>query len=166
VFPALAIGFEEPEDNVLERPATEIQRGMLNSSRLQELFAQSLLISAGTMASYLYGLGRYGAGRRAGSHAFMTLTSAQLLQALSSRSRSSSIYRPKGAGPNPLLKAAVVGSLGLQLATLLPGPRRILGLSRLGPLDLLVVATGSIVPFLLNEARKLRQPAVEGDCDE
>jgi Ca2+-transporting ATPase len=166
VFPALAIGFEEPEDNVLERPPTEIQRGMLNSSRLQELFAQSLLISAGTMASYLYGLGRYGAGRRAGSHAFMTLTSAQLLQALSSRSRSSSIYRPKGAAPNPLLKVAVVGSLGLQLATLLPGPRRILGLSRLGPLDLLVVATGSIVPFLLNEARKMRQPAMEDDGDE
>jgi Ca2+-transporting ATPase len=166
VFPALAIGFEEPEQNVLDRPPAEIQRGMLNSRRLRELFGQSLLISAGTMASYLYGLGRYGAGRRAGSQAFMTLTLAQLLQALSSRSRSSSIYRPQGPAPNPLLQTAVLGSLGLQFATLLPGLRRILGLSRLGPLDLLVVTAGATVPFLLNEAWKLRRSTGEGEGDD
>jgi len=159
VFPALAIGFEEPESDVLRLPPAAGQ-GVLNGSRLREMFGHSLVISAGAMSAYLYALARYGPGRRASSHAFMTLTTAQLLQALSSRSRSSSLFRPRGNGPNPWLKTALAGSLALQGVALVPGLRGLFGVSRLSLLDAGVIAVGAVGPYLVNEARKaLAEPA-------
>jgi Ca2+-transporting ATPase len=154
VFPALAIGFEEPEWDVLKQPPGEFKQGVINKQRLRHLLQQSLVISGGTLSSYLYGLARYGVGKQANTQAFMTLTLAQLLQAYSSRSRSSSIFKPKGAPANPLLKAAIGGSLGLQLAIALPGIRRIFGVTPLGPVDIAFIAAGSIIPLLVNEKLK------------
>jgi Ca2+-transporting ATPase len=154
VFPSLAIGFESPEWDVLRQPPDDFQRGIIDARRLRGLLGQSLVITGTTMGSYLYGLLRYGPGQRAGTQAFMTLTTAQLMQALSSRSRSSTIFRRRGTPPNPWLQAAVAGSLGLQAATALPGLRRIFGVSRPGALDLLVILGGAVIPLLLNEGVK------------
>ena len=58
--------------------------------------------------------------------------------------------------PNRYLDAAVLGSLGLQAAALLiPGLRGALGLGRLSLIDALVAGLGGIVPFAINELRKL-----------
>lgn len=154
VFPALAIGFEKPEWDVLKQPPEEFSQGVISNKRLGTLFQQSLVISGGTMASYAYGLARYGVGPKANTQAFMTLTLAQLLHSLSSRSRSSSIFKSRGAAPNPWLKTALGGSLALQLFTALPGIRRIFGVTPLGPIDIAFIAAGAIVPLLVNEARK------------
>jgi Ca2+-transporting ATPase len=154
VFPALAIGFEKPEWDVLKQPPEEFSQGVISNKRLGTLFQQSLVISGGTMASYVYGLARYGVGPKANTQAFMTLTLAQLLHSISSRSRSSSIFKPRGAPPNPWLKTALGGSLALQLFTALPGVRRIFGVTPLGPIDIAFIAAGAIVPLLVNEARK------------
>jgi Ca2+-transporting ATPase len=118
------------------------------------MLRQSLIISGGTLTSYLYGLGRYGVGQKANTQAFMTLTFAQLLQSISSRSRSSSIFRPQGPPANPWLRGALVGSLVMQLGTGLPGVRRIFGVSPMGPVDMAFIAAGSIIPLLINEALK------------
>ena len=154
VFPALAIGLEEPEWDVLHTPPENYRQGVIDKWRLKDLFQQSLVISGGTMASYLYGLARYGVGPRANTQAFMTLTSAQVLQALSSRSRSSSLFAKHGPPPNTWLRTAVVGSLLLQVSTALPGIRRIFGVTPLGPVDLLFIIAGAVLPFLANEFLK------------
>jgi Ca2+-transporting ATPase len=154
VFPSLAIGFEAPEWDVLKQPPEEFKQGVINRRRLGDMLRQSLIISGGTLTSYLYGLGRYGVGQKANTQAFMTLTFAQLLQSISSRSRSSSIFRPQGPPANPWLRGALVGSLVMQLGTGLPGVRRIFGVSPMGPVDMAFIAAGSIIPLLINEALK------------
>jgi Ca2+-transporting ATPase len=156
VFPSLAIGFEEPEQDVLERPPGEFDRGLFTGPRLRGLLRQSLIISGGALGAFAFALARHGPGPRAGTAAFMTLTLGQLLQALSSRSHSSSWFRPEGRPPNPWLTGAVAGSVGLQLATLLPGLRRLVGVRPLGPVDLAVVAAGAGLPVLVNEVLKER----------
>jgi Ca2+-transporting ATPase len=155
VFPALAIGMEPPEWDVLARPPEDLREGLINRRRLATLFGQSAVITGGTLVSFLYATLRYGVGPRAGTHAFQTLTFAQLLQALSSRSRSSTLYSGRQGG-NPWLTAALGGSLALQGATLLPGFRRVLGGTRLGLVDLAVIGACATAPLLLNEAIKGR----------
>jgi Ca2+-transporting ATPase len=93
----------------------------------------------------------------------MTLTTAQLLQALSSRSRSASLLRGEGAPPNGWLKAAVGGSLAMQLGIALPGIRRIFGVTPIGPVDALVIAATALAPPLLNEYLKTAGGAGDGD---
>lgn len=155
VFPSLAIGFEAPEWDVLKQPPDEFSEGVISRKRLGAMLQQSLIISGGTFASYLYGIARYGVGGRANTQAFMTLTTAQLLQALSSRSRSASLITGEGAPPNGWLKAAVGGSLAMQLAITLPGIRRIFGVTPIGPVDALVIAATALAPPLLNEYLKI-----------
>ena len=156
VFPALAIGFEEPERDVLRQQPTAAG-GVLNGRRIRAMFGNSLVISAGATGAYLYGLARHGPGARASGHAFLALTTAQLLQALSARSRASSLFRPRGPGPNPWLRTALAGSLALQGMTLAPGLRRLFGVSRIGVMDAGVIALGAAGPYLINEARKARR---------
>ena len=67
---------------------------------------------------------------------FATLVVAQLLHALTCRSRGSPVGGKAGQRPpNPALKTILGGSFALQLAALLvPGVRRLLGVTSIAPL--------------------------------
>ena len=107
------------------------------------------------MASYGYAITRYGIGPRAGSASFMTLTFAQLLHAYSCRSDRNRIFGRETLQPNSYLNLAVGGTAALQLAALaVPGLRTLLGIAVPSPMDVAVIAAGSGLPFLLNEATK------------
>jgi P-type Ca2+ transporter type 2C len=55
------------------------------------------------------------------------------------------------------LDLAAGGSLLLQLLTVLvPGLRALLGTTPVGPVDALAIAGGAVLPFIINEARKVR----------
>lgn len=86
----------------------------------------------------------------------MTLTSSQLLYALTMRS-----VRPLRSGglqPNPMLNRAVGWSLAAQAGTvLLPFARRVLRTTPIGPLNALVVVATAVVPLLAREVLKERR---------
>ena len=109
------------------------------------------------MCSYGYAVARYGIGPQANSAAFMTLTAAQLLHAYSCRSDRHSIFDRTALQPNPYLKLALAGTGALQLAAVaVPGLRSLLGTTLPSPMDIAVIAAGSGLPFLVNEATKAR----------
>jgi Cation transport ATPase len=113
------------------------------------------VITTGALASYLYGLMRYGVGPRARTQAFLTLVLGQLLHAYSCRSERTTVLKPSGRPPNRYLHLAVGGTLLVQLlASLLPGLRTLLGITPIAPLDALAVAAGALVPLVVNEAAK------------
>jgi Ca2+-transporting ATPase len=67
------------------------------------------------------------------------------------------VFAGQALPPNRYLDAAVLGSLGLQAAALLiPGLRGALGLARLSVMDGAIAALGGMVPFALNELKKLQ----------
>jgi Ca2+-transporting ATPase len=108
-----------------------------------------------SLASFGFGLARYGAGPQARTLAFMTLTSSQLLYSLAMRS--SRPLRRGGLQPNPTLNRAVRWSLAAQAGTvLLPFARRLLRTSPIGPVDALVVAGTAVLPLLARELLKER----------
>jgi len=157
IFPGLALSMEPPERDVLKRPPRVRDESIIRREDLIRMGIESGVISAGTMASYAYALGRYGQGPRASTQAFTTLTVAQLLHAIVCRSRTRGLFNPGSRPGNPRLQLAIGVSLAAQVAAgMVPGIRRLLGTTPLGPADLAVVAAGALLPLVINEAAKLR----------
>jgi Ca2+-transporting ATPase len=155
VFPALALAMEPAEPDILEQPPRDPQTPLLSAQDLRRLALESAIITGGSFASYGYALLRYGPGPQANTHTFMTLTLAQLLHSLSSRSETHSLFDKERLSPNPHLNLALGVSLSLQVLTvLIPGLRQLLGTTPLSLLDSLVIGASAVVPLLINESTK------------
>lgn len=155
IFPGLALGLEPPEADVLDEPPRDPQQAILAARDFQRLAFESGVITAGTLASYGYGWLRYGPDPQAGTMAFLTLTVSQLLHALSCRSENTTLLDAGKRPPNPHLKLALLGSLGVQLlAIAVPSLRKLLGIGSLGVADALVMAGSAVAPLLINELTK------------
>lgn len=155
IWPAIALGMEPAEPGIMERPPVSLRGGLLEREEWGAVATDASTMTLASLASFGYGLARHGAGPKASTLAFMTLTSSQLLYALSMRSG-----RPilnGGLQPNKMLHHAVGWSLAAQASTvLLPLARRTLRTSPLGPLDALVVAITAALPLLARELLKER----------
>lgn len=155
IFPALALAMEPPEADILNRPPRDPHEPIVSGEDLRRIGFQATAMSAGALAAYGYGLSRYGPGAAAGSVAFQSLSVAQILHALSCRSERTGAFDSQRPS-NPYLTASVMGSLGLQAtAQLVPGLRRVLGLTPLGVFDALVIGATALIPFLVNEITKI-----------
>ena len=154
VSPAIALGLEPAEPDILQRPPFPRHRALLASRDWMKVGVDGGMITAVTLAAYLYGLARYGAGPRAKTIAFMTMTSAQLLYALTARSESPSLVGPTRLRRNPWLMRTVALSLALQFATLFPPLRSVLRTAPLSIVDLALVFAGALAPMLTRESIK------------
>ncbi|MCU0574722.1 MAG: cation-transporting P-type ATPase [Syntrophobacteraceae bacterium] len=155
IFPGLALAMEEPEKDILDRPPRPPEEPIVKGSDFKRLTFEASTLSLGAMAAYGYGIMRYGTGVNAGTLAFHSLTSAQLLHALSCRSEKHSFLRGDRLPSNPYLGMALGGSFALQLLTVfVPGLRGLLGLTPIGLMDGAVIAATAALPLLVNESTK------------
>jgi len=164
VSPAIALGLEPAEPDILQRPPFRRVGGLLERSDWRRVAVDGGLMTAASFAAFLYGLSRYGASPQARTMAFMTLTGSQLAYALTARSESR-LTDPQ-LRANHLLTGVTLGSLALQAGTvLLPPLRGILRTAPLSPADWLVVAGTAALPALIREKTKppvKRTPPVNG----
>jgi Ca2+-transporting ATPase len=155
IFPGLALAMEPPEPDVLSRPPRDPQEPIVKPEDYSRIAFEGVAMTVSSLAAYVYALLKYGRGPKAGTAAFQSLTTAQILHALTCRSDKHTIFEKDALPPNKYLNLAVFGSLGLQLVTqVVPPVRRLLGLTPLGPADLAVVAATSLVPLLVTEMSK------------
>src|SRR5258705_9093515 len=87
VAPALALAMEPAEADTMARPPRDPAGPILSRPTLFGIAADAGLLAATTLGVHALALGRHGAGPRATTLAFSTLTVAQLLHALDYRSR-------------------------------------------------------------------------------
>jgi Ca2+-transporting ATPase len=162
VAPALALAVEPPESRVMSRPPRDPAAPLLSRPTLLGIGGDAAMLAATALGAHAVALGRHGAGSRATTLAFSTLTSAQLLHALTYRSRG----RPEAAGARRgVLPTVVAGTLALQAAAMtVPSLRTILGLTPLNATDWALVAGASTLPFILKELR--RQGDTDGNASE
>lgn len=118
-FPALALALEPGEPDVMERPPRDPQAAILSRSFLLRVLFYGLLITASTLAAFLWALARARPG--ATTMAFMTLTLAQLFHLGTARS-GRSVLSPHAAVSNRFALGALVLSVALQLAAVLVRP--------------------------------------------
>ena len=127
-FPALALGMEKPEADVMKRKPRDSKEGIFAGVLGFAVFYQGLLVTAITLASYFIGryylaelhhaqaiaLGTYSAETLGTSMAFLTLSMCEIFHAFNMRSLRGSIFTIKGQ--NLWLWGA--GALSLLLTTL------------------------------------------------
>lgn len=155
IFPALALALDPPEADVLKRPPRDPNAAIVSRSDYAKLIRESSIITAGALGVYGYSRLRYGPGQNAGTHAFMSLTFAQLLHAYRCRSEHSSIFDAKSRPANRYLDSAIGLSALMQALAAAWPPLR--GLLRLGPItaaDMIAILAGAGLPLLVNEAIK------------
>jgi P-type Ca2+ transporter type 2C len=155
VLPALALAVEPAEPGLLREPPRDHAEPILSQQTLLRTGVDAGLIAAAGLGAYGAALVRHGAGPAASTVALSTLTTAQLLHALSCRSEERSGFADLRR--NPLMIGAVVGTLGLQGAAMsVPLLRRFLGTAPVGPADWLLIAGGALAPLAVHELRKAR----------
>ena len=161
VFPELALGLEPPECDVLRQPPRDPHAAMFNRRDVRRIGMESAMLTGVALGAYGWGLARYGMGPRTSTLTFTTLTTSQLLYAISCRSEKRWLFDRKPSAANPYMTFAVGAGLGLQgAATLLPGLRQVLGTTPLGPSDWLLVLALATGPYLASELLK----AIERPC--
>ncbi len=155
IAPGLALALEPPEPDVLSRPPRNPDEPIVRKSDFKRIAFESAALSAGSLGAYGYGIMRYGMGPKAGTMAFMSLTTGQLLHAISCRSEKHSIFDKEKLPPNKYLNMALTGSLCLQtIAVAVPGLRGLLGITPINILDGIVIGGSAVLPLVVNEATK------------
>ena len=155
IFPGLALSLEEAEPDVLQRPPRNPHDPIFTGADFKRMTFESGVLTAGALGAYGYGMLRYGLGAQASTLAFHSLTTGQLLHAVSCRSEAHSIFSQEKLPPNRYLNLALGGSLFVQLcAMFIPGLRSILGLAPMGLVDGMVIGGAALLPLLVNEATK------------
>jgi Ca2+-transporting ATPase len=153
VLPALALAVEPPESDVLRRPPRDPRAELVDRAELTRIATDGAVLAASTLGVHASALARYGAGPRATTLSFSTLTAAQLMYALACRSRVVDDAVP-GRSSLPL-SGVVGGTLALQAATaVLPPLRRLLGTVPLSAGDWALIAAGVAAPTVFAEIRR------------
>lgn len=150
-LPALALGLEPPEVDVLDQPPHDARAPILTPTDFRHILREGLVIGSATLVGYFL-IGGTAAGARASTITFHGLTMAQLLHAISSRSEArgftAEFYRPR----NQKLYAALAASAALQVAAqLFPATRRLLGLTPIGLAETFGIAGIAVGSTVLND---------------
>jgi Ca2+-transporting ATPase len=167
-LPALALGIERPEIDVLEHPPHDPRAPILTAADFRHIVREGVVIGTSVLGGYFLAGGPAG-GPHARTVAFHSLTLAHLVQAIACRSEtkgiSAELYRP----PSPKLYGGLAASAFLQAITqVVPGLRTLLSLTPLSAVDLLTIAgvaaggavVNDVIDFLLREAIALHPPKV------
>ena len=110
--PALALGIEEGEPDLMERPPRDPDEPILNRYMRQGIATQTLAIAGVTLAAYWLGLKHW--PTMAPTMAFVTLSFSELLRAFTARSERLPVIKI-GVFQNKYMNYAVLSSLILLL---------------------------------------------------
>lgn len=155
IAPGIALALEPPEPDVLSYPPRDLNEPIIKSSDFKRIAFESSVLSVGALSAYSYGIARYGMGQKAGTMAFLSLTTGQLLHAISCRSERHSIFDKEKLPPNKYLYLALGTSFVLQILSMgIPGLRSLLGITPISIIDGFIIGGSSVVPLLINESTK------------
>ncbi|MBI2616553.1 cation-transporting P-type ATPase [Candidatus Gottesmanbacteria bacterium] len=112
-LPALALGVDPPEYDVMKRPPRDLSLGILHRKRWAYMISEGMVMGAGVLIIFLYSLTKFTLVESQ-TIAFTSLALMQLVHALNNRSTRASIFK-LGIFSNPYLLLAIGVSFLLQL---------------------------------------------------
>ncbi|WP_281806166.1 cation-translocating P-type ATPase [Methylocystis echinoides] len=150
-LPALALGIEAPESDILQKPPHDPKAPILGRDDFRRILREGAVMGGSALAAYFASGGLKG-GARASTITFHGLILAQLLHGISSRSETRGLSAEFERRPNYALYNAIAASVGLQAAAqFVPVLRRFLNLAPLGATDLLGVGAIAVGSSLVND---------------
>ena len=163
-FPALALGMEKAEDNVMHRPPRKSTDGIFAGGLGIDVAYQGVLVTVITLASYIIGhcmeVGYFemphGVSDDGMTMAFLTMSMCEIFHSFNMRSQRGSIF--KVHGHNKVLWGAMLGSLVLTTLVLeVPFIANAFGFTPISLPEYLVALGLSIVVIPVVEIVKLIQ---------
>lgn len=155
-FPALALGVEPGEKDIMEREPRDPKESIISGDLKNSLIVQSLAITFSVLASYLIGLKLVFPGNIEGAHTmvFATLITSELLRAFSVRSTKYTL-KELGIGSNKQLIKANILSFALLLLVMYVGPLRYLFELELITWQWIIILALAFIPLVLGEVHKI-----------
>ena len=159
-LPALAIGMEPAERNLLSQPPRDPKQGILTKDFIRDLLLQGGLIAVCTMIAFHMGLEKGGAAM-ASTMAFATLTMARLFHGFNCRS-DKSIFRLGFKRNWYSLGAFVAGVCLLALVLFVPVLERVFSVTPLSGGQIGMIVLLALIPTIIIQITKeilyLRKP--------
>lgn len=152
-LPAIAIGMEQPEGELLDQPPRDPKQGILTKRFLRDILIQGGLIAVCTMYAYQTGLTQ-GNDAVASTMAFATLTLARLFHGFNCRS-SHSIFHLGLLSNLYTVMAFEAGVLLLAAVLFIPGLQILFAAADLSLEQLAVVGIGAFLPTVVLQMWKV-----------
>ena len=156
-LPAIAIGMEKAEKDLLSEPPRDPKQGILTKDLMTALFVQGGLIAVCTMIAFYIGLSTDSA--TASSMAFATLTLARLFHGFNCRSRHS-IFKIGLASNIYSVGAFFGGVLLLALVIFVPVMRTLFSVSPLSGYQIGMIALLAFIPTVIIQLYKVMKEHV------
>ena len=154
-LPAMALGIDPPEKNIMDRKATKSKEQILSRRGLNMIMWQGFILTLGSL--FIYFISPLLFHTHSLIHdreifqtsVFTTLVLTQLLHTYNYRFREKGIFR-KGIFENKYLNLSIIASLLLQVAIIyVPLLQKIFSTASLSPYNWLLVIISSIFPVIL-----------------
>ena len=147
-FPAVALGMEQAEQNVMNRAPRKAKEGVFAGGLGFDVFAQGIIISAITLIAYFVGL-KMGGAQHGVTMAFVALSMTEIFHAFNMRSRRASVFSLKTH--NKTLWLSMLFALALTVIVLFVHPvAALFGFTEITVIEFLI-AMGiafSIIPIV------------------
>ncbi|WP_422485728.1 calcium-translocating P-type ATPase, SERCA-type [Gudongella sp. DL1XJH-153] len=161
-FPALALGVEKGEPDIMDKPPRNPKEAILDKRMLLGVSFQSLAVAGASLAAYLISLDIYGVENivEVRSITFTTLILSELLRAYSSRSQHLTLFKI-GWFSNKQMLLATLGAFLLLMAVLyIPFMNDIFYTFPLNWSDWKIVLSFAFIPLVVGELSKLVFPFI------
>lgn len=162
-FPALALGTEKGEPDIMNQKPRNAKEPILNKTMISGIIVQSIALFGAVMGAYLWALDRYAGdffnpGEEglmiARTVAFTTLILAELIRAYSSRSERYSIIKLGVFSNKTMVTASLVSFLLLLVVIYVPFLEPIFETYALKLIDWAVIIVLCLVPLFAGEINK------------
>lgn len=153
-LPALALGMEPVEENVMEKKPRDAHETLFNRTFSVRLAWQGIMVGGLTLLAYYLGYIYLGGARVANTMAFATLTLSQLFHAFDVRSEEQSLFHIGVFSNKAMNKAFCVGLL-LQVGVLcFPPLQQVFAVVPLDRYEWLTVLALALTPLVICEIGK------------
>ena len=153
-FPALALGMEQAEPGIMERPPRSPDEPLLDHKMQVGIVLQSIALTVAVLGVFVLALNQYST-ETARTMAFTTLVLAELFRSFTSRSEDITVFR-LGLFSNPTLLLGTGLSAGLFLLTLyVPALEAIFHTTFITPQMWSLILPAALLPAIIAEIKKL-----------
>ncbi|MGN0807786.1 MAG: calcium-translocating P-type ATPase, PMCA-type [Candidatus Coproplasma sp.] len=159
-FPALSLGVEKAENDVMEQPPRKSDKSLFAGNMGKDIIIQGILQSALVMTSFCLGYFVMGSHEQASTMAFVSLCLIQLFHSFNLRSQRHSVLNKKFFSNKFLNLSALLGIALTVAVVVIPGVNTVFHTAPLDVWEWLVAVGVAVAIIPLVELQKLIERAV------